>query len=457
MERSPLARLRMQKHWTQAQAAQQLGVSERTYHEWEKGDVLPHPSNIERLCRVFDCSEVELGLRRDLSPVHAPSEQTATDEAHLFLASDPTMRLLSLAFLPLNYHQIQWEVIKLLEEQSMQKDPMTRREALRRLATLPIVTLHLNAFTPTATALPETVLSQCSAGVVACWYLRKGEEPSFADSAVSAYIPTLKAIITTSSQYRKEAADILVQCYLLKAALSWDVTTPTDGIGYAQQAEAYSQIAEKPLLQVAALRAQAAALCYANQWGHALTTGLQARQIMETTHKNLISPLTRSYVYAGLATYQAYHGQKQDALTSLKKAHMAFFAQSDTDAVPLWIDHSVGNLLLNDGLTHAHLELYTGAVDSFGQVEQKYATDAAIPFGCRVEIQIEHVMAEVSRDDQARDMDRAIALWTQGITGAKTMQSNKHYTDALVAYTAMKAAWPGEGRIKALRELTLHW
>lgn len=63
----------------------------------------------------------------------------------------------------------------------------------------------------------------------------------------------------------------------------------------------------------------------------------------------------------------------------------------------------------------------------------------------------------MSRDDQARDMDRAIALWTQGIEGAKAMQSNKHYTDALVAYTAMKAAWPGESRIKELREYTTHW
>ena len=339
----------------------------------------------------------------------------------------------------------------------MNSDPMSRREALRRLATLPLLTLHLNALTPTETAPPETVLAHCSAGVVACWYLRRGKELSFADSTVSAYIPTLKMLVASSSHSRKEAADILVQCYLLKAALSWHVSTPVDGISYAQQAETYSQVAEKPLLQVAALRSQAAVYCYAHQWGQALHTGLRAKHVLESTPKELIPPLARSYVYAGVATYQAYHQQKQDALTSLKKAHATFFEQSKTEAVPLWIDHSIGNLLINDGLTHRYLELYEGAVDSFAQVEQEYLQDSTVTFDGTVEAQIEQVIAEVSRDDQVRDMDKCIALWTQGLAGVKATQSNKHFSDAVVAYTAMKAVWPGEMRIKQLREQLIHW
>ncbi len=404
MERS-LAQLRAKKHWSLQHAATLLEVDASTLNRWEHGKTLPRGYSIEKLCTVYGCSEEELGLQcinPSQVPPSPPPLPDMTDAAQSFLASDPTMRLLSLAFSPFSCHQRQWEVIKLLEEQSMNIDPMSRREALRRLATLPLLTLHLNALTPTETALPEAVLAHCSAGVVACWYLRKGKELSFADSTVSAYIPTLKAIVASSSHYRKEAADVLVQCYLLKAVLSWNVTTPLDGMGYTQQAEMYSQIAEKPLLQVAALRAQAAALCYANQWGQALQAGLQAKQVLESTPKELIPPLARSYVYAGVATYQAYHQQKQDALTSLKKAHATFFTQTEDEEVPLWIDHSVGNLLLNDGLTHAHLGLYKSAVDSFGQIDKSYAQDETIPFGCRVEIQIEQVIAEVSRDDQQR-------------------------------------------------------
>lgn len=458
MERS-LARLRAKKHWSLQHAATLLEVDASTLNRWENGKTLPRGYSIERLCTVYECSEEELGLQYS-SPFQVPlppASPDMTDVVQSFLASDPTMRLLSLASSPLSCHQIQCAAIKLLEEQSMNTDPMNRREALRRLATFPLLTLHLNALTPTETSPPETVLAHCSAGVVACWYLRKGKELSFADSTVSAYIPTLKMIVVSSSHHRKAAADILVQCYLLKAALSWHITTPIDGIVYTQQAETYSQIAEKPILQIAALRAQAAVYCYAHQWGQALHAGLQAKHTLESTPKELIPPLARSYVYAGVATYQAYYQQKQDALTSLKKAHATFFEQSEIDMVPLWIDHNIGNLLINDGLTHSHLGLYKGAVDSFAQVESGYLQNHTISFSGTIEAQIEQVIAEVSRADQDRDMEKCIVLWTEGITRAKSIHSNKHYGDALVAYTAMKAAWPGEKRINELREHTLHW
>lgn len=456
-QRLRLMQARADRHWTQVQVAVQIGVDVCTYSKWERGTITPHPGNIQQLCDVFACSDVELGFHRDLlpaSPTLSPLEFDIVDEARCFLTDDLTMRLLTLALSSLDAYSMQREVIKQLD---MNKDSLTRREALRRLATLPIAALHLNATVPTLAAQPGTILSQCSAGVVACWALRKGKELSLANSAVSAYIPSLKEIVATSSHHRKAAADVLVQCYLLKTALSWHITTPTDGIAYTQQAETYSQIAEKPILQVAALRAQAAVHCYANQWEQALHAGMQAKYLLDTTPKELIPPLARSYVYAGIATYQAYHQQKQDALTSLKKAHATFFEQSDDDAQPLWVDHNIGNLLINDGLTHSHLGLYKGAMDSFAQIEQRAIHDTTISFDGTIEAQIGQVMVEVSRDDCVRDMDRSIALWTQGIAGAKSIQSNKHYGDALVAYTTMKAAWPSEQRIKALRELTLHW
>jgi transcriptional regulator with XRE-family HTH domain len=456
-ERS-LGRLRAKKHWSLQHAATLLEVDASTLNRWEHGKTFPRGHSVEKLCRVYECSEEELGLPNTTSSQvsFSPPALERTTVAQSFLVSDPTMRLLSLAFSPLDTHMMQWEVIKLLEGYPMNTDALTRREALRRLATLPMITLHLNAFIPTQNALPEAVLSQCSAGVVACWYLRKGKELSFAESTVSTYLPTLREIVASSSQHRKAAADVLVQCYLLKAALSWHITSPMDGIKYTQQAEAYSQIAESPLLQVAALRSQAAVFCYANQWGQALHAGLQAKQILERTPKDLIPPLARSYVYAGVATYQAYHQHKQDAFTSLKKAHATFFEQSGDDVVPLWIDHNIGNLLMNDGLTHSHLGLYESAVDSFAQIEQRATNDATITFDGTIEAAIEQTLAEVSRDD-GRDMEKCIRLWTQGMKGATSIQSNKLYTDALITYTAMKAAWPGESRIKELREYTTHW
>ena len=166
--------------------------------------------------------------------------------------------------------------------------------------------------------------------------------------------------------------------------------------------------------------------------------------------------LLHSYIYAGLATYQARNGQKEHALRSLQQAHVAFFAQPASEAVPIWIDHSLGNLLLHDGTTHMHLELYAEAFDSFGQIETQYAL-AGQHMSCLIEATFDQVIVETSRDDQPRSMDRCIALWIQGINGAKELHSQQRFDEAIQAYTAMRAAWPGEKQVKDLREHLIHW
>jgi hypothetical protein len=50
-------------------------------------------------------------------------------------------------------------------------------------------------------------------------------------------------------------------------------------------------------------------------------------------------------------------------------------------------------------------------------------------------------------------MDR----WMQGINEAKTLQSQQHFNEAIQTYTALRAAWPAEKRIKDLREYIVHW
>jgi tetratricopeptide (TPR) repeat protein len=141
----------------------------------------------------------------------------------------------------------------------------------------------------------------------------------------------------------------------------------------------------------------------------------------------------------------AAHGYryKADALLSLKKAHETF---SDEQA-PIWIDHNKANLALNDGMTHYHLGCYKEALDSFSQTKVMGQDEVG-----RVEILIDEVMAEISRDDQSRDMEWCIDRWTQGIKDAKSVQSQQHVNEAIQAYATMCAVWPGEKRIQDLRE-----
>lgn len=68
--------------------------------------------------------------------------------------------------------------------------------------------------------------------------------------------------------------------------------------------------------------------------------------------------MLQSYVYAGLAYYQAHTGPKykQDALISIAQAQTAFDAATESkETAPSWIGYDEGNLLLNSGLACHHL------------------------------------------------------------------------------------------------------
>ena len=254
----------------------------------------------------------------------------------------------------------------------------------------------------------------------------------------------------TSTQHRKNAADLLVQCYLLKSTLMRHVESSNDAIAYARLAETYSEVAEDSVLQVLSLRTLASTYYYANHWEPALRAAEKAEYVQGKAKG--IPPIVKSYIYAGLATYQAQHGQRE-ALISLKHAHTAFFAQAVDHDTPIWIDHNLANLLLNDGTTHFHLGMFKKALDSFDQVKSTPTSSTLIG----VEAVISQVLAEVSRDDEPRDMDFCITLWQQGMKEAIALQSEQRFIEAVQAYTAMRAAWPGEARINALREGIAHW
>jgi transcriptional regulator with XRE-family HTH domain len=480
-ERTQLIAARHACHFSQDEVAARLGVSKTTVHRWERAGDVPQPLHLRKLCDLFGKSAADLGFPE---PPVEPTEnvsvtQTSTDPHHeaaeanaltVFRQHHLTSRLMIQIWNwppgDARYQKLQWLIIAELEDNAMSNE-LSRRDALRFLALVPMDMLGLSPF-GAVFKRPfsyEDILKHCAAGIVACWKLRKEKELAFADLSVSAYIPTLQEMLKTATPLqRKAAAELLAQCFLLKAPLAWHLATVSSAVGYAQQAENYGIIADNLLLQIVALKMQAAALYYANQWREALRATEKAKRLLEERDKRdqqkhasvaqaatePIPPLAQSYLYAGLAIYQASSGHKEEALLSLQKAHTTFFAQTETP--PIWIDHSLGNLLLHDGGTHLHLGLYKEALDSFSQIETRYSRNGQHQ-SCLVEATFEQVMAETSRDDQPRNMDRCIDLWQKGVNGARELQSQQRFAEAIQAYTAMRAAWPGEKRVKELREM----
>src|SRR5579883_1066084 len=95
----------------------------------------------------YDCSAAALGFEVETqqSDVVLSSESTRTTSAPLpFLNSDPTMRLLRLAHASRPYREMQGEFRAILEDTAMNTDPMSRRDAICRLALFPLITWNLS-------------------------------------------------------------------------------------------------------------------------------------------------------------------------------------------------------------------------------------------------------------------------------------------------------------------------
>ncbi|MBV9022073.1 MAG: helix-turn-helix transcriptional regulator, partial [Ktedonobacteraceae bacterium] len=229
MKREKLVAARVRKHLTLEDAAELLGVNANTVYKWEAGKATPRFYNIQKLCEVYEASAWELGL--DIVQEVVTSQALATEEALSgLMQTDVTLRLLVLVFEPhrvscQHLQRLQHRIREIIEEERfMDNDTLSRREALQRLALLPFATLQINALGASLSRPIEDILTQCAAGVAACWHLSKsaeGADLALAFQCVSGYLPTLKAIVKDSSQHRKAAANLAGQCALLQTMLGW--------------------------------------------------------------------------------------------------------------------------------------------------------------------------------------------------------------------------------------------
>jgi hypothetical protein len=355
------------------------------------------------------------------------------------------------------YHELEVLMALELRDNKMDTNELSRREALKFIAAMPIEACSLSAFKPVFKESSDEILLQCSAGITACWGLRKTQDITFAAQTTAKYIPTLKEIaVTGSSQQRKEAAELLFQSFLLLAAYSYStIVGAHNAVAYARQAEKYGKQAENPLLQIIALRSQSVAYEYAGHWKSALDAGNKAKYLLENISDIPIPLLIQSYVHAGLSNYQAYFGLKDEAEASLRQAHTTFFAQPKGESAPIWIDHSIGGLLLNDGRMHMHLGLHKEAILAFDQVEKDYANDTSIAFACRISVMIDQIIAELTRTDKPRNMDWCTTNWTKALNDARALGSRSKETKVAQVYTTMLALWPGEKDVADLRDLLI--
>ncbi|NCE63482.1 XRE family transcriptional regulator [Pseudoflavonifractor sp. 524-17] len=91
-----IAQCRKEKHLTQAQLAEQLGITDQAVSKWETGKCLPDPSIMLDLCQILDLTGDEL-LRGTKAP-RVPVEMPPPPPQERRRARPPVRRLISILF-----------------------------------------------------------------------------------------------------------------------------------------------------------------------------------------------------------------------------------------------------------------------------------------------------------------------------------------------------------------------
>ena len=469
-----LVAARKELHLSQMEAAERVNVGIVTYQRWETGKAEPQPEHLRQLYTVFG-PLLEAFDQKSLTSSSAGKDASQKqqngaaaeklDEPGAFIASHMTPYLWSVAFQHYPTGNSRQEAVRqaIKEFDTMNTDnknyQITRREALCSLATLPLITFGLTM--PDKVVQPpqySSILAQCASSLEACWELyQNGDagETTLAFKCASKYLSVLQAISKDSSKHRNEAIDLATHYALVKTLLGWICVGPTETIQYARDAVALSKETENISLQLSAHSKLAWAYFYTRKYTLALNTAQQAKLLLQGyTQRPNVKPLHPSVyggTYSTLALMQAKNGLSPDV--ALGKV-----AEIDpSNERYAFMTSRRSTLLLEAGWTYCY---HGDQEKAMHALEQRVDPETLTPKIVQSEmgrVETLNVMALSSLRGNDRDLERTIHFWLASITGARTLQNEQRFNEALTIYELMDTIWPGELRIAELRDHTAHW
>ena len=461
MERamSALEAARQKRHWSLEEAAQRIGIDRATLWRWEKGLAKPRAVNLRQLCETYEMSPQELGFGED-DGVAIVGQLQDGDALREYIASNLKLRLSALASAPVTEFQVlHGMMLSIIEEATMNMDlaqaHTTRREALRELATLPLLALNLTSFSRGKPRLniarAGDILAQCTAGIAACVELSKGKEHSdllLAHDSLSKYFPVLKWVIkNASSPLRQTAMSLAAQVANVQALLSWHLHGIREALQYGKEAVAFAWESEDATILLLTLSYLAWVYYYSGQHKAAYDTCRHACSLLERT----TPPQVQSNIYSCTSVMGAKLGQQDTTL--LRKAARVF----PVGEYETYGGFGQSELVLNDGMTHYHWGDYDKALDSLGQLIDADTLTLKMSLPERMRLEALNFMTLSSLKSKDRDMERIIHIWTEAITGAEALHSEQRFNEARYIHDLFEVIWPGEKRIAELREYVVHW
>jgi transcriptional regulator with XRE-family HTH domain/tetratricopeptide (TPR) repeat protein len=492
MVNEKLRQARQQKRWSQAVAAEEVGVSELTYSRWENGTQKPYLKTLDDLCNAFEMSPADLGfgnlagtsdLVRTL-PTISPDTSVDTDSFTSRVLIQSSRAMQPLPGEPLPADSATWfseklvQIVFVINQWRGRVDPCTdlqkmldweltmfdeilpfydsdefhlsRRNALLVIAALPKGLLVMAQRGQNAGMMQAELLPSCAASVTACWHLMKGKEIAAVERALSRYFSLLLTWAKQSSKHQRTAAYFAAQSCMLMGLVELHRSHFLKWLSYCQQAVEYAKISRDRTLHVYTLVFLGSAFKENGKLAAMLQTHQEAARYLDE-----VAPLVRSKVLAELARSHARNGQVQEALRYIHQAREVF--PGEVDDVPCFVSADCGlfQLILLEGLTHLDLGehksddgYYQKAWDALAEIEAMPA-NIVIPDRLRLEVTNQRALAAVKVGNREKFREHLI----EGVNGAKAIGSEKRRQEAIVTYREARLKWPHESQILELADM----
>jgi transcriptional regulator with XRE-family HTH domain len=464
MSNHKLQTARKERHWTIAQVAEAVGVSELTYSRWENGKQEPHSYNLKKLCKLYKKSPEDLGIGLEkLTPstiASATQVTNHTQKAFGLVSSSVDMFKIAISALMVARYQYEWTIDELCfkAEQEMRifdamatqqnGERFSRRQALGILAGLPIAFLGLSRTDNTLSLPTEGVISLYVNGIPACWGLYFDGELSEVAGVIPEYVSHLTLLVQHPSKYQQTAACLLSQAHQLGYLLELQGQNFKTAQIHANQALEYAELTNDPNLRVASLIRQ----------GNLLHTLKRPTQTVEKyreaiQYSSSASPLLQGQAYIGLSEALAklyeIHSQealKQEALRYHGLAYEVFPTNPKEDPNYAYTHFKIFTITNFEGLMHIHLGQPQQAWEAFAQVD-KEIPQALVPQ--RVELMNRQTATFLALGDMHQTCDHV----ELAVPAALALGSDLRYNETCEIYEQAQTKWPHEQRVKNLGEL----
>lgn len=276
-----------------------------------------------------------------------------------------------------------------------------------------------------------------------CWKLGNGYELDTAGAILETYLPKVAALAQQASPYKKAAAGIASQGYLLSASLAGHRDDLNARQNHSEKAFQYGQIAEDYNLQVASLKQLAVTYDYKQRPGKALEVYQSAIPYLDK-----VSPLIHAGICIRMSGAFAQRGQRQEALRFLSIAHESFPNSPEHDPGYLYADSGLYSLLLWDGLINLDLDQPKEAEQAFARVDG-LAPKIEVP----ERVRIEFLTYQAETYLLLRELEQSCTYLEASVKASLALGSERRYSEAFDTYQQIRHVWRYEPQVKALGDL----